>query len=546
MPDGNTLKHLRILVYRGFGYVLLILAGLSCGCAGNPEARSDQPDRPNIILIMADDLGYSDLGCYGGEIETPHIDSLARDGIMFTGFKNTSRCAPSRASLLTGRYQHAVDVGWLTAVDEQRPGYRGQLSPEAPTLAEILNAQGYGTGIVGKWHLTVVPESDIQKQLFPLDRGFDFYHGTWWGAKDYFSPEYMMTNREHLEKGNYPNNYYLTEDFSDTAIDFVESQLDQDNPFFLYLAHYAPHAPIQAPEERILKCYDRYLAGFEKLQRERFSKQRSLGVIPENASIAKGMPSWDSLEDSEKEKWATLMATYAAMIEIMDDGIGRLIEVLKQNGEYENTLILFLSDNGSTPERKGSETYAMLSNTPYRSYKAHTFEGGIASPLIVNWPKQLSDHAGSVRDGMCHIIDLLPTVLDAADVEFPSLFRDRLPVTPDGESLMEMVKEAEVLARPFFYEHQGSRAVYHEGWKLVADGINRPWELFNLTDDPTEQKDLRNQFPERVSKLKKLWEDWAEKNNVLPLQEGGSKPRLERMGNQDSTESRATPLQDKI
>ena len=524
------------MMYRYFGYVLFTLAGITCGCTANPENRSDQPDRPNIILIMADDLGYSDLGCYGGEIETPHIDSLARDGVLFTGFKNTSRCAPSRASLLTGRYQHAVDVGWLTAVDEQRPGYRGQLSTEAPTLAEILKTEGYGTGIVGKWHLTVVPENGIQKQLFPLDRGFDFYHGTWWGAKDYFSPEYMMTNREHLEEGNYPDDYYLTEDLSDTAIDFVESQLEQDNPFFLYLAHYAPHAPIQAPEERIQKCYDRYLAGFEKLQRERLSKQQSLGVIPENTSVAAGMPSWDPLSDSEKKAWARLMATYAAMIEIMDDGIGRLIELLKKNGEYDNTLILFLSDNGSTPERKGSATYAMLSNTPYRSYKAHAFEGGISSPLIVSWPKQLGDHAGRVRHGMCHIIDLLPTILDASDVEFPSLFRDQQPVAPDGESLMQMVKGADALSRPFFYEHQGSRAVYHEGWKLVADGIDHPWELFNLIEDPTEQKDLRNQFPERADKLKQLWEDWAEQNNVLPLQEGGATPRLKLLRNRGLTE----------
>jgi len=204
------------------------------------------------------------------------------------------------------------------------------------------------------------------------------------------------------------------------VIDFVNHQLEEDGSFFLYLAHYAPHAPIQAPKERMQKCYDRYLAGFEKLQRERFSNQQSLGVIPENASISAGMPTWDSLNDTEKKEWATLMATYAAMIEIMDDGIGQLIELLKQNGEFENTLILFLSDNGSTPESKGSETYALLSNTPYRSYKAHTFEGGIASPLIVSWPKQLSQHAGKIRHGMCHIIDLLPTLLDAANVEFPS------------------------------------------------------------------------------------------------------------------------------
>ncbi len=236
----NNHRTLAISVLRG-------LAAITASCCSAQVAAAD---KPNIIVIMADDLGYSDLACYGGEIETPYIDRLAQDGVRFTGFKNTARCAPSRASLLTGRYQHAVGVGRMTT-DENRPGYRGQLSTEAPTLAEILRPHGYATGIVGKWHLTFTGKSETQKQLFPLDRGFDFYYGTWWGAKDYFSPQFMMKNREHLEDGNYPEDYYLTEDLSDSAIDFVESQSGRDRPFFLYLAHYAPHKPIQAPKERV-------------------------------------------------------------------------------------------------------------------------------------------------------------------------------------------------------------------------------------------------------------------------------------------------------
>ena len=491
-------------------------------------------DKPNIIVIMADDMGFSDLGCYGGEIETPNIDQLAREGVRFTGFKNTARCAPSRASLLTGCYQHSVGVGAMPMVDEQRPGYRGQLSAEAPTLAEILKTHGYETGIVGKWHLTLTKESENQKQLFPLDRGFDFFHGTWWGAKDYFSPQYMMRDRQHLEEGNYPPDYYLTEDLSDSAIEFVESQTSENRPFFLYLAHYAPHAPIQAPKARVQKCYDRYLAGFEQLQQERFAQQQILGVIPENTSIAAGMPSWEKLSNSEKKEWANMMATYAAMIEIMDDGIGRLIEVLKKNGQYDNTLILVLSDNGSTPERKGSPTYAMLSNTPYRGYKAHTFEGGISSPLIVSWPKELSEYAGSLRHGMSHIIDILPTCLDAAGVDFPSSFSGRKPVVPDGGSLMDVVKGAEVMARPLFWEHHGSRAVYQEDWKLIADGKTAPWELYNLADDPTEQRDLTSQFSEHADLMKEVWHSWAQKNSVLPLQSGEAEERLESWGQRES------------
>ena len=217
--------------------LLLMLATGFAAYAANTE-------RPNIIVIMADDMGFSDLGCYGGEIQTPNIDQLAKEGVRFTGFKNTARCTPSRACLLTGRYAHSVGVGSMSQ-DRNLPGYRGQLSTEAPTIAEILRPHGYGTGIVGKWHLTVTGKSK-QKPLFPLDRGFDFFYGTWWGAKDYFSPKFMMKNHEHwMRKTEYPTDYYLTEDLSDSAIEFVQSQIDQDRPFYLYLAHYAPHAPIQ-------------------------------------------------------------------------------------------------------------------------------------------------------------------------------------------------------------------------------------------------------------------------------------------------------------
>ena len=233
--------------------------------------------RPNVVIIMADDLGYSDLGCYGGEIRTPNIDTLAADGVRFTGFKNTCRCAPSRASLLAGRYQHAVGVGRMTQAD-RGPGYRGQLSKTAPTLAEILSANNYPTGIVGKWHLSLVTDEEKRKGSFPCDRGFDFFHGTWWGAKSFFSPEYMMKNHEHLENGNYPKDYYLTTDLSKSAIDFVKSQ-KADKPFFLYLAHYAPHKPIQAPKERVEKCRERYRVGFEKLQKARFARQQKLGAV---------------------------------------------------------------------------------------------------------------------------------------------------------------------------------------------------------------------------------------------------------------------------
>ena len=484
-------------------------------------AESRAAEKPNLIVIMADDLGFSDLGCYGGEIETPHLDRLAEESVRFSGLKNTCRCTPSRASLLTGRYSHAVGVGRMTT-DFQRPGYRGQLSLDAPTLAEILKANGYGTGIVGKWHLTTTDKTSPQEPIFPLDRGFDFFHGTWWGAKDYFSPEFMMTDREHLPEGNYPEDYYLTRDLSERAIEFVKARIDEEVPFFLYLAHYAPHAPIQAPADRVEKCLPRYQVGFQQLQNERFARQQSLGVLPEGTQLASGMPSWEKLSTEQQMQWAKTMATYAAMIEIMDEGIGELIDLLKEQGEFENTLILVLSDNGSTSERKGgkatggSQSFPMLSNTPYRGQKAQTWEGGVASPLIISWPNRLKAHAGTIRHGRCHIIDILPTCLEATGVAFPDSFRGKEPAAPHGGSLLAAVGGAALPERPLFWEHGGSRAVYQDGWKLVADRRSSQWELYHLTEDPTEQRQRNKEFPDRVDTLQALWQSWAEEYDVVP------------------------------
>jgi arylsulfatase len=399
--------------------------------------------------------------------------------------------------------------------DQNYPGYRGQLSQDAPTMAEILKPHGYATGIVGKWHQTYTGSSG-QEQLFPLDRGFDFFYGTWWGAKNYFSPQYMMRDSEHISGVVYPEDYYLTDDLSAEAIDFVEAQIALEKPFYLYLAHYAPHKPFQAPADKVQALVDRYRAGYKTLQNERFARMQTLGVLPANAVVAAGMPAWDNLSSSGKEAWATEMATYAAMIEIMDDGIGQLIQVLKDNNQYDNTLILVLSDNGSAAVERSSTTLPMLSNTPCRSYKAHTLEGGIASPLIISWPEKLSALDGSVRHGPCHIIDILPTCLDAADLAFSSSFRGSTPVPPDGISLMPAVKGTPLPERPLFWEHLGRRAVYQEGWKLVTDSVNDPWKLYYLADDPTEQQTLTAVYPDRVITLETLWDSWATTDNVVP------------------------------
>ena len=511
-------KYLEAIVIGALATELLLLNSLSAAASFSLASGSSVARKPNIIVIMVDDLGYSDLGCYGGEIQTPHIDQLAKEGVRFTGFKNTARCTPSRASLLTGRYAHAVGVGCMTH-DHNLPGYRGQLSADAPTMAEILKPHGYASGVVGKWHQTFTGRSS-QKPLYPLDRGFDFFYGTWWGAKDYFSPKYMMKNHEHIDDNTeYPTDFYLTHALTDSAIEFVQNQIDQDRPFYLYLAHYAPHAPIQAPKDRVQKCYDRYLAGFEILQRERFARQLELGVVPKYAKIAATMSAWDKLNEFNKSQWVETMATYAAMIEIMDDGIGELIETLKKGGHYDNTLILVFSDNGATPERKGkppvSSLLAALSNTPFRSYKAHTFEGGIASPLIINWPDQFREYAGTLRHGPCHIIDILPTCLNAAGIEFPSTFNGNETEPPDGASLIQALAGAGFPKRPLFWEHCGRKAIYQDGWKLVAPSANSSWKLYNLKRDPTEQNDLSKQYTNRAAMLQSGWSQWANQNNVF-------------------------------
>jgi arylsulfatase len=328
----------------------------------------------------------------------------------------------------------------------------------------------------------------------------------------------MMKNHQLIDDNTkYPDDFYLTHALSDSAIEFVEAQSSEKKPFFLYLAHYAPHAPIQAPEERIQKCLERYKTGFLKLQQARFDRQKKLGVAPKNAVLRNQAGSWNKLSTQQKNTWMKTMATYAAMIEIMDDGIGQLIDVLKKNGQYEDTVIVFLSDNGSTPERKnvGANLCASLSNTPFSGVKAQTFEGGISTPFIFSWPKKLAKYAGQIRHGHCHIIDVLPTCLEATGIRFPDSFSGITPKKPDGVSLMDAMRGKDLEKRSFFWEHGRSCAVYQDGWKLVAQ--RAPWKLFDLNNDPVEQSDLSKEYPENVASLKALWEKWGRKYDVIPF-----------------------------
>ena len=503
---------------KSLAFLLVALLATTCFAAS----------KPNVVLIMCDDMGFSDIGCYGSEIETPHLDQLADQGVRFSQFKNTGRCCPSRASLMTGRHAHAVGMGWMTAVDEHRAGYRGQLSDDVPTLAEIYKSADYGTYICGKWHLIADGNFGNKKNpkpngAWPIDRGFDEFYGSLSGPRNYFRPKFTVRNATPLH--DFPEDYYYTDAVTEHAVKFIKEH-DQTNPFFMYIAHYAPHRPLQAPEDRIDACRDRYRVGYDKLREERFQKLQELGIIdPEfklpmhEKEFRSGRPSWESLDDNKKQKWITQMATYAAMIEIMDDGIGQVVETLKKQGVYDNTIILFLSDNGASAE--GGlipQLRADLSNTPYREYKQATYEGGISSPMIVRTPFLDHEHHGAVRHDVTHITDILPTCLELTDLGYPKTFRNVSISGPDGISMAPAL-EGNTLPKPDrFYEHQTSMAVMQGDWKLVREHVRKPWELIHLPDDPFEQIDLSAKQPEKASELETAWNRWADDNNVLPLE----------------------------
>ncbi len=494
------------------------------------SVTAQETTAPNIVLIMCDDMGFSDLGCYGSEIQTPHIDSLASQGMRFSQFKNTGRSCPSRASLLTGRYQHQAGMGWMTAVDEHRPGYRGQISKEYPTIAEVMKANGYGTYMSGKWHVTVDGAFDAPNGSYPVQRGFDRYYGCLSGGGSYYSPTPVYNDLTPVT--DFPDDYYYTTAISDSATSFIRQHPAQI-PMFLYVAYYAPHLPLQAPADRVEKCMERYRAGYDVLRRQRFEKQKAMGLVPSDMELPEydrefggKRPSWEELSEDQRRQWIQDMATYAAMIEIMDDGIGQIVEAFREKGTLENTVFLFLSDNGATLEGGYlGQLMADLSNTPYRSYKQWCYQGGTSTPFIFTFG---DTDKNPVKGGICrqpaHIIDLLPTCMDLASTIYPSRQFDHAQLP--GISLLPAIEGKEIQPRTLFFEHQSSCAVISGHWKLVRNNRNEPWELIDLDADPFEQHDLSTRFPEKVKSLENEWNRWAETHLVLPLED---KPWHERI-----------------
>jgi arylsulfatase A-like enzyme len=520
---------------------------LSASAAGLAPSRRR---RPNVLLIVADDLGYSDLGCYGGEIDTPNLDGLAANGLRFTQFYSTARCCPSRASILTGQYPHKVGVGHMVT-DLGHPGYRGRLSDDAVTIAEVLQAAGYRTFMSGKWHVGT-PD--------PTRHGFEQYFGTLISAQSFWdSRQYLRLPPGGRACSYPPNTFYGTDALTDHALDFLDdARSTADRPWFLYLAYHAPHFPLQARREDIAKYQNRYATGWDQLRQDRLSRMKRLRLVgrdtrlsPRSKYTSHGEtvnaenPAWESLPEDRRADLAMRMAIYAAMIDRMDQNIGRVTADLRAKGEWDDTLILFLSDNGACAEwdpfgfdvssgpdnvlhrgedlarMGGPGTYhsvgsawANASNTPWRMYKHYSHEGGISTPCIVHWP------AGCRRNAMdhtpAHLIDLMPTLVAATGSPYPERLDTRNILPMAGASLMPAMRGERMPERTLYFEHEGTRAVREGRYKLTAlrDG---PWQLYDMQRDRTEMQDLAAKQPERVESLARKWEVWAADNQVTPL-----------------------------
>ncbi len=548
------------------------------GCGG-----TDSAPRPDIVLIMADDMGFSDLGSYGGEIGTPHLDRLAADGLRFSHFYNTARCCPTRASLLTGLYAHQAGVGHMMG-DDGLPGYRGDLAANAVTIAEALGEAGYGTYMSGKWHVTRhVGHWSGNRELtsthnWPLQRGFDRFYGTIHGAGSFYDPITLTEGNTpvELEPPEDPGSpdYYYTDAISDYAARFVREHAAGDrsgNPLFLYVAHTAPHWPLHALPEDIERYRGRYAAGWDAIREERRMRLIELGLIDDDWPLAERdprVPAWEEISEDERAWFERAMEVYAAQIDRMDRGIGELVAALEETGRLDNALILFLADNGGcaevltdrwtglaiprqaldgSPVAVGNDTsvlpgpessyqsygphWAHVSNTPFRLYKHWVHEGGIASPLIVHWPARIADGGGIARE-TAHVIDLMATALDAAGALHPANRAGRGSIPVEGTSLLPAFQDQRLGREAVFWEHEGNRAVRAGKWKLVSR-YPGPWELYDLVADRTEANDLAPAEPERVAALAALWNDWAARTGVVPWDEIRERRRAAREAAQE-------------
>ncbi len=501
-----------------------------------------EPPKPNILVFLVDDMGWSDLGSFGSELKTPNLDALAKNGLRFTQFYNGARCCPTRASLLTGLYAHQAGVGHMT--DERRdengnvrPGYSGRLNNTCVTIPEVLDQAGYFTAMTGKWHVGqnhgVKPEErGFHRTLSAAAGGFFFPNSR--NTKIFYNGKDVGRDGDPL-----PKDWYASDLWPTFGLKFIDEALAEKKPFFLYNAFNAPHFPLQAPAEDIARWRGKFKVGWDKLREERYKRQTAEGLIDPKWPLSprpEEVPAWDSLSAEDQDHYDHLMAIYAAVVERMDKGVGILVDGLRERGQLDNTLILFLSDNGGNAEAgiRGrangknlgdaesdvfiGQTWATLNNTPFVRYKHYTDEGGISTPLIAHWPAVIKDaRKGALESQPGHLIDILATAVDIAGAEYPAEFKGNRITPKEGISLLPAFK-GEKLGRtqPLFWEHEGNRAIREGDLKLVALE-NQPWRLYDLAADRSEQNDLASSKPEVVKDLSAKWDAWAARANVLPL-----------------------------
>jgi arylsulfatase len=523
----------------------LALTSVFYSCTSqNQEKIKGKNNAPNILLIMADDMGFSDLGCYGSEIQTPNLDRLAKNGVRYSQFYNAARCCPTRASLLTGVYSHQAGMGWMTNADMGTPAYQGDLSKNVRTIAEVLKTADYSTCMTGKWHVSNTRKDNAGvNDNWPVQRGFDRFFGIVGGAGNYFKLPVFSNN----EKYQSPDNFYFTHAISDSSVLFIGNhfQKQAEKPLFMYVAYTSPHWPLHALKKDIEKYRDVYLEGWDVLREKRLKKQYELGLWENEIVLSprdEKVPAWDSLLKAEKEEFALRMAIYAAQIDAMDQGIGRIIKKLEETNQLNNTVIFFLADNGGCAEYVSSgkskdltgdladtfESYrinwANVSNTPFREYKHWIHEGGIRTPLIVHWPDGIDKSLKNtfIRD-YGHLTDIMATCVDLSGAKYPEKFNDNTIVPMQGTSLLPHFSKQSNGRGPIFWEHEANIGMRNGAWKLVAktpenEEFNpEKLELYNIKEDPAEQENLADKYPEKLDSMYRAWEKWAKYVEVYPL-----------------------------
>lgn len=542
---------------------VLSLEDSTCLAADRPQ------DKPNILLIVADDMGYSDLGCFGSEINTPNIDALAARGLRATNFYVAPSCSPSRSMLLTGTDSHVAGIGnmaeWTGPTQRGQPGYEGYLNTRVVTVASLLRDSGYHTYMAGKWHLGEKPEQ------WPAARGFERDFSLLQGAGSHWSDmlgllpsEPRVTYTRNGEKvKDLPKDYYSSKGLTDFIMQSIEEKGQDDKPFFAYLAYQAPHGPLAVPDEWRDKYKGRYDKGYDAIRAERLDRQKKLGIVGKDVVTfprLPNLPAWEKLTDDQRRLAAHKMELYAAMIEYMDAQIGRLVGHLKTAGKYDNTLIVFISDNGAAgedmaelvtklaptakdwfdktfdnrPENWGhpgscveyGPSWAQVSSVPFRLFKGVVADGGIRAPLIVSGPGVR--HKGAIADSVLHVMDITPTFLESAGIEHPAKKTGSTVALPQGNSMWPILAGRERVTRTdaewLGWELFGNRAIRQGDWKLLyllkGAGGTGNWELFNLKDDPAEMHDLSAKYPEKRDAMLKLWDEYVKRNGVIVSEAG--------------------------